>query len=65
VTGTVITTAAAIAVTATKASAGRKRNMATPSQWVSAVCTRNILTLVYYGLRYGHIRAVAHPQVAA
>jgi hypothetical protein len=39
--------------------------MATPSQWVSAVCTRNILTLVYYGLRYGHIRAVAHPQVAA
>jgi transposase len=48
-----------IALDRQRIEARRGRNIA------KIAAARKLLTLVYYGLRDGHIRAVAHRQVAA
>jgi transposase len=50
----------------TKIARDRKRIQARRGRNIAKVAAaRKLLTLVYYGLRDGHIRAVAHRQVAA
>jgi transposase len=50
----------------TKIARDRKRIQARRGRNIAKIAAaRKLLTLVYYGLRDGHIRAVAHHQVAA
>jgi len=50
----------------TKISADRKRIEARRGRNIAKVATaRKLLTHVYYGLRDGHIRALAHHKAAA
>jgi hypothetical protein len=50
----------------TKIARDRKRTEARRGRNIAKIAAaRKLLTLVYYGLRDGHIRALAHRQVAA